>query len=46
MRRHLVDKDPDKIAACVGCDLPYDSSKFTVKNIVKTIKGRLQVFAQ
>jgi len=44
MRQLLVDKNLDGITACQGCDLPYDDSKFSMRQMVKTAFGRLQVF--
>ncbi len=44
LRQNLVDRKPECSAACEGCDLPYDADKFSMKNIIKTVRGRLQVF--
>jgi radical SAM protein with 4Fe4S-binding SPASM domain len=44
LRRNLLDGSPDRSAACQGCDLPHDDSKFTVKNIYRAVKGRMQFF--
>jgi radical SAM protein with 4Fe4S-binding SPASM domain len=44
LRRALVEKRPGDIAACDGCDLPYDSTKFSYANIYRTLTNRLQVF--
>jgi len=43
LRRALVEKRPDDIAACDGCDLPYDDSKFSLANVLRTLTNRLQV---
>lgn len=44
LRRALVEKRPGDIAACNGCDLPYDNSKFSYANVVRTLTNRLQIF--
>lgn len=44
LRRNLLDKSPAGNAACAGCDMPYDQSKFTAKNIVSSVLNRLQFF--
>lgn len=44
LRRNLRDRKPKRSAACVGCDMPYDGSKYTVRNLVNTARGRLQLF--
>ena len=44
LRRNLVQRTPWKSAACKGCDMPYDSSRFSVSNILATLLGRLQLF--
>ncbi|MGO9483956.1 MAG: radical SAM/SPASM domain-containing protein [Rhodomicrobium sp.] len=44
LRSNLVDQTPWKTPACNGCDLPYDSAKFSLVNIVRTARGRLQIF--
>lgn len=44
MRKALVERRPGDIAACDGCDLPYDNSKFSYANIFRTLANRLQVF--
>lgn len=46
VRRNLLDKTPECIGACNGCDLPYDDSKFTVTNIYRAARGRMQIFAR
>ena len=35
LRRDLVNEEPDKQAACQGCDMPYDASKFTPARLVR-----------
>ncbi len=45
LRKNLAERAPWKSKACDGCDMPYDASKFSLKNIVKTASGRLQIFA-
>lgn len=44
LRQALLAEQPEKIAACKGCDMPYDDSKFTLQNIGRAAKGRLQLF--
>ncbi len=46
LRKALLDKEPEKIKACNGCDMPYDDTKFTVKNIFLAAKGRIQLFTK
>lgn len=45
LRRNLIDRTPEKSAACQGCDLPYDMDKFSWRNIIKTARGRLQLLS-
>lgn len=45
LRRNLLDEKPELSAACAGCDLPYDDSKFTLRNMFQAAKGRMQIFA-
>jgi len=45
MRRSLVDRRPEEVEACRGCDLPYDRDKFSATNILRAVKGRLQMFS-
>ena len=44
LRAALLAKEPERIKACNGCDLPYDDTKFTVKNLFLAAKGRMQLF--
>jgi radical SAM protein with 4Fe4S-binding SPASM domain len=44
LRRNLRDRKPQLSAACAGCDLPYDGSKYTMRNLFNTARGRLQLF--
>jgi radical SAM protein with 4Fe4S-binding SPASM domain len=44
LRQNLVNKKPELSAACNGCDLPYDDAKFSMKNILRTARRRLQLF--
>jgi len=44
LRKALVEKRPEDMTACNGCDLPYDESKFSYANILRTLTNRLQVF--
>jgi radical SAM protein with 4Fe4S-binding SPASM domain len=46
VRRHLLDKRPDAIEACRGCDLPYDDSKFSLRNMLKTLRERTQILSR
>jgi radical SAM protein with 4Fe4S-binding SPASM domain len=43
LRQALVERRPGKVAACVECDMPYDDSKFSVRNIVKSLVHRALV---
>lgn len=43
LRKALIDKQPEKINSCANCDMPYDDSKFTIKNIIKTLSGKFQI---
>ena len=44
LRRDLIEANPEKQAACVGCDMPYDAAKFSARNMVKTAVHRMLVF--
>jgi radical SAM protein with 4Fe4S-binding SPASM domain len=44
LRRNLADRKPELSAACNGCDLPYDDTKFSMENILRTARRRLQLF--
>lgn len=46
VRSDLLNKAPERIAACKGCDLPFDDSKFSLRNIYKAAIGRMQVFSK
>ncbi len=46
LRKNLADRTPWKSAACDGCDMPYDASKFSLRNIVRTARNRLQIFSR
>ena len=41
LRRDLVEKHPERQAACKGCDMPYDREKFTLRNFAKTTVHRM-----
>jgi radical SAM protein with 4Fe4S-binding SPASM domain len=43
LRRDLRDRRPERQAACAGCDMPYDGSKFSLRNLLNTARGRLQL---
>jgi radical SAM protein with 4Fe4S-binding SPASM domain len=45
MRKALINKKPQAIKACAECDMPYDTDKFSFKNIRRTVAGRLQMFS-
>lgn len=45
MRKNLINKKPDLNGACAGCDMPYRSEKFSVKNVYRTLRGRFRIFA-
>lgn len=42
LREDLAAEKPDAQAACAGCDLPYDPSKFTIRNQAYALFHRLQ----
>lgn len=46
LRRNLLDGEPNRIAACRECDMPWDADKFALKNLYQTAKGRMQLFAK
>ena len=43
LRRNLRDRQPERSAACANCDMPYDGSKYTIRNLINAAKGRLQL---
>jgi radical SAM protein with 4Fe4S-binding SPASM domain len=43
LRTALVEKDPDRMSACQGRDLPYDADKFRVAHLAKTAVNRLGI---
>ena len=43
LRRNLRERTPELSAACAGCDMPYDSSKYMVRNLLNTARGRLHL---
>jgi hypothetical protein len=45
-RNNLLNKMPKNIPACENCDLPFDDSKFSIKNLYKSAKGRIQLFSK
>jgi radical SAM protein with 4Fe4S-binding SPASM domain len=45
LRRNLRDRHPERSGACANCDLPYDGSKYTMRNLINTAAGRLQLFS-
>jgi len=44
-RNSLLKQRPQDIVACQDCDLPFDNSKFSVKNFYKSAVGRMQLFS-
>lgn len=44
LRRDLSGKRPERHAACANCDMPYDASKFSLRNMAKTAVHRLLIF--
>ncbi|MDD5216864.1 MAG: radical SAM/SPASM domain-containing protein [Candidatus Omnitrophica bacterium] len=45
LRMDLAERKPYKINACKDCDMPYSHSKFTVHNVIKTMRSRWQIFS-
>jgi radical SAM protein with 4Fe4S-binding SPASM domain len=46
LRQQLAARNPDSVSACKGCDLPFDTSKFGAKNLVRAAVNRFKVFAR
>ncbi len=44
LRRDLVERHPEKQRACADCDMPFDDSKFSARNLVKTAVHRMLLF--
>jgi radical SAM protein with 4Fe4S-binding SPASM domain len=44
LRRDLAREQPGCQAACAGCDMPYDGSKFSLTNLAKTAIHRTLLF--
>ncbi|MBF0157286.1 MAG: SPASM domain-containing protein [Magnetococcales bacterium] len=44
LRKSLADRQPGLVEACRGCDLPYDRSKFSLGNILISLRDRFQIF--
>ena len=42
-RENLVRQRPELNAACRDCDMPWDGSKFSAGNLLRTLRNRLQV---
>lgn len=40
LRKALLEERPESVAACAGCDMPYDDSKFSLANMTKTAAHR------
>jgi radical SAM protein with 4Fe4S-binding SPASM domain len=40
LRKALIEKRPEDMAACKGCDMPHDDSKFSARNMVKSAVHR------
>jgi len=45
LRQALVEQRPGDVAACRECDLPYDTTRFTIRYLAHTAIHRLKVFA-
>lgn len=45
-RQALLMRQPESVDACRGCDLPYDDSKFTLRNVYRAARGRMQIFSK
>jgi radical SAM protein with 4Fe4S-binding SPASM domain len=43
LRRDLANKQPEKQGACKGCDMPYDTGKFTAKAMAKAAINRMLI---
>lgn len=43
LRQALIDEAPERMTACQGCDLPYDSGKFRPSHLVRTAINRLGI---
>jgi radical SAM protein with 4Fe4S-binding SPASM domain len=44
LRTNLVERHPEKSTACNGCDLPFDDTKFSWRNVIRAARGRFQIF--
>ena len=44
LRRDLIDGKPEKQSACTGCDMPYDSAKFSMAHLARTAVHRMLLF--
>jgi radical SAM protein with 4Fe4S-binding SPASM domain len=44
LRRNLATKRPDLNGACEHCDMPYSKEKFSFRNLMRTMRGRLRLF--
>jgi radical SAM protein with 4Fe4S-binding SPASM domain len=44
LRRDLVEKHPERQKACARCDMPYDESKVSFRNMIRLALHRLHVF--
>jgi radical SAM protein with 4Fe4S-binding SPASM domain len=44
LRRDLIEGRPESQAACAGCDMPHDNSKFSMANLAKTAVHRMLLF--
>lgn len=44
LRKNLVERKPELSAACNGCDMPFDDTKFSMENIWRTLRRRMQIF--
>lgn len=46
LRRTLASGEPRGSAACLSCDLPYDTSKFGLRNVVRAAAHRFRLFGR
>jgi radical SAM protein with 4Fe4S-binding SPASM domain len=44
LRRDLRDEHPERQAACDGCSMPHDRSKFSMQNLLRAARQRLLLF--
>ena len=44
LRRDLIEKHPERQKACAQCDMPYDASKISFRNMIRLALHRLHIF--